>query len=114
MTTNNPLNRHNLVPLSFIDFPEESYIKEMLGIYELNRIELFKDVFLWIYERSALSYSAIRQSLGEQDPSRMKYREEIRRIVSLIVINAMVKEAASRAIKSEVNKITRTSPIQIR
>jgi len=44
LAVNIPLNRHNLAPLSFIDVPEESYIKGMLGIYELNRIELFKDV----------------------------------------------------------------------
>jgi hypothetical protein len=59
---------------------------------------------LWAYVQSALRYVAIRQSPGDQDPFRMKYREEIRGIVSLIVINARVKEAASRAIKSEVKK----------
>lgn len=105
LAANIPLNKHNLAPLSFIDVPEESYIKGMLGIYELNRIELFKDVFLWAYERSALRYAAIRQSLGEPDPFRMKYREEIRGIVSQIVSNAMGKEEASLAIKSEVKKL---------
>jgi hypothetical protein len=105
LAANIPLNRHNLAPLSFIDVPEESYIKGMLGIYELNRIEFFKDVFLWAYERSALRYAAIRQSLGEPDPFRMNYREEIRAIVSHIVSNAMDKEAASAAIKSEVKKL---------
>lgn len=106
LAANIPLNRHNLAPLSFIDVPEESYIKGMLGIYELNRIELFKDVFLWAYERSALRYAAIRQSLGEPDPFRLKYREEIRTIVSHIVSSVMDKEAASQVIKSEVKKLT--------
>lgn len=105
LAANIPLNRYNLAPLSFIDLPEESYIKGMLGIYELNRIELFKDVFLWAYERSALRYAAIRQSLGEPDPFRLKYREELRGIVSQIVSNAMEKEAASETIKSEVKKV---------
>jgi Fic family protein/DNA-binding transcriptional ArsR family regulator len=105
LAANIPLNRHNLAPLSFIDVPEESYVKGMLGIYELNRIELFKDVFLWAYERSALRYAAIRQSLGEPDPFRLKYREEIRAIINLIVSSAMEKEAASEAIKSEAIKL---------
>ena len=105
LAANIPLTRHNLAPLSFIDVPEESYVKGILGIYELNRIELLKDVFLWAYERSALRYAAIRQSLGEPDPFRLKYREEIRAIVSHIVINALDKEAASLAIKSEVKKL---------
>lgn len=105
LAANIPLNRHNLAPLSFIDVPEESYVKGMLGIYELNRIELFKDVFLWAYERSALRYSAIRQSLGEPDPFRMKYREEIRSAVGFIVRNAMGKAEASKAVKIEAQKL---------
>ena len=105
LAANLPFNRQNLAPLSFIDVPEESYIKGMLGIYELNRIELFKDVFLWAYERSALRYSAIRQSLGEPDPFRMKYREEIREAVGYIVSNAMGKAEASKAVKIEAQKL---------
>ena len=53
-----------------------------------------------------MRYAANRQCLGEPDPFRMKYREEIRGIVSLIICNAMDKEAASEAIKSEVKKIS--------
>jgi hypothetical protein len=45
LAANLPFNQHNLELLSFIDVPEEIYVKGMLGIYELNRIELFKDVF---------------------------------------------------------------------
>ncbi|WPR76407.1 Fic family protein [Algoriphagus sp. NG3] len=105
LAANIPLNRHNLAPLSFIDVPEESYIKGMLGIYELNHIELFKDVFLWAYERSALRYSTIRQSLGEPDLFRMKYREEIRSAVGFIVSKAMGKAEASKAVKVEAQKL---------
>ena len=105
LAANLPFNRQNLAPLSFIDVPEESYIKGMRGIYELNRIELFKDVFLWAYQRSALRYSAIRQSLGEPDPFRMKYREEIRGAVGLIVSKKTRKAEASRSVKIEAQKI---------
>jgi len=63
LAANLPFNRHNLAPLSFINVPKEIHVKGMLGIYELNRIELFKDVFLWAYEPSTLRYAAIRQSL---------------------------------------------------
>lgn len=105
LAANISLNRHNLAPLSFVDVPEQTYIKGMLGIYELNRIELFKDVFLWAYERSAMRYAAIRQSLGEPDPFRMKYREEIRAIVSQIVCNATEKENASEIVESEAKKL---------
>lgn len=108
LAANIPLNRQNLAPLSFIDVPEESYIKGMLGIYELNRIELFKDVFLWAYERSALRYAAIRQSLGEPDQFRMKYREEIREVVGQIVRTTMGKAEASNKVKLEARKLHET------
>jgi hypothetical protein len=105
LAANLPFNRKNLAPLSFIDVPEEIYVKGMLGIYELNRIELFKDVFIWAYERSALRYAAIRQSLGEPDRFRMKYREEIRGAVGYIVSNAMKKAEASNRVKMEAIKL---------
>lgn len=105
LAANLPFNRHNLAPLSFIDVPEDGYVKGMLGIYELNRIELFKDVFMWAYQRSALRYAAIPQSLGEPDPFRMKYRDEIRGVVAYIVSNAMGKKEASATVKAESVKL---------
>src|SRR5271167_4709768 len=65
LAANIPLNQHNLAPLSFIDVPGELYIKGLLGVYELNKIDLLRDVFLWAYERSALRYRVVQQSLGE-------------------------------------------------
>jgi hypothetical protein len=44
--------RNNLCPLSFIDVPKRAYVEGTLGVYELNRIELLRDVFVWGYERS--------------------------------------------------------------
>jgi hypothetical protein len=44
--------QHNLCPLSFIDVPQQDYVDAMLGIYELNRTELLRDVFVWAYGRS--------------------------------------------------------------
>lgn len=36
----------------------------MLGVYEQNKFDLLKDVFIWVYERSAARYAATRQSWG--------------------------------------------------
>ena len=46
LAANIPLLVHNLAPLSFVDVPEHTYVQGMLGVYELNRIELLNDVFL--------------------------------------------------------------------
>jgi len=77
--------RENLSPLSFIDVPERAYVEGLLGVYELNRVELLRDVFVWAYERSAKRYVAVRQSLGEPDKFRLKFRNELTEVVGNIV-----------------------------
>jgi len=49
----------DIVRQSFIDVPDRAYAGAMLGVYELNRIELLRDVFVWAYERSCQQYLAI-------------------------------------------------------
>lgn len=82
---NIPLFKHNLCPLSFIDVPERAYIEGMLGVYELNQIELLRDVFIWAYERSCQRYLAITQTMVEPDPLKIKYREALIQAVQAIV-----------------------------
>ena len=40
LAANIPLNRRNLSPLSFTEVPNELYVQGLLGVSELNRIEL--------------------------------------------------------------------------
>ena len=49
----------------------------MLRVYELNSVELLRDGFIQAYERSCARYSAVRQSLGDPDPFRMRYRTRV-------------------------------------
>ncbi len=105
IAANIPLNRRNLMPLSFIDVPDDLYIRGLLAVYELNRVELLKDVFLWAYERSSARYAVARQSLGEPDLFRLKYRQAIRAIITQVVSIAMDKRAASEFIKNNVTNI---------
>lgn len=101
LAANIPLNQHNLAPLAFVDVPPDMYVKGILGIYELNRFELFKDVFIWAYERSAQRYAVIRQSVGEPDLFRLKYRDEIRDLVTEIVANAIPPDDAGKLIRDK-------------
>ena len=59
LAANIPLLRHNLCPLSFVDVPGLAYTEGTLGIYELGRIELLRDIFVWAYERSCLRYRTL-------------------------------------------------------
>ena len=94
LAANIPLIGGNLCPLSFVDVPERAYIDGVLGIYELNRVELLRDVFVWAYERSSARYSAVRQSLGEPDPFRLRYRALVAELVAAVVRTGMDKNAA--------------------
>lgn len=95
---NIPFIRENLSPLSFVDVPESDYIQGLLAIYELNRIELFRDVFVWAYERSASLYLATLEALGQPDPFRTRYRDLIREAVCAVVQQKMDKSKGSQFI----------------
>ncbi|MCP4981742.1 MAG: Fic family protein, partial [Gammaproteobacteria bacterium] len=95
LAANIPLIRENLCPLSFVDVPERAYIDGLLGVYEKNRIELLRDVFVWAYQRSCARYSAVRQSLGEPDPFRLHYRSLVAEAVAAVVRGGLDKKAAT-------------------
>ena len=87
LAANIPLIRHNLCPLSFIDVPQSAYVDAMIGVYELNRVELLRDVFVWAYERSCQQYVAVKQNLVPPDIFRLRYRQALSDVVAVIVQN---------------------------
>ncbi len=104
LAMNLPFIRENLSPLSFVDVPERAYIEGMLGVYELNRIELLRDVFIWAYERSCKRYSAVQQSLGEPDPFRLRYRALVAEMIIEIVRGGMDKKTAAAFIQQRATQ----------
>jgi len=87
LSANIPLTRNNLCPLSFIDVPKQAYVEGILGVYESNRIELLRDIFVWGYERSVKRYLSAREELGEPDPFRLKYRSALTEVIRDVVLN---------------------------
>ena len=85
LAANIPLIKNDLSPLSFIDVPETAYILGPLGVYELTRIDLLRDVFIWAYERSSRRYVAVRDSVAEPDVFRMKYKAALVGVIGGIV-----------------------------
>jgi hypothetical protein len=85
LAANIPLIRHNLSPLSFVDVPQAAYVDAMLGVYELNRVELLRDVFVWAYERSCQQYVAIKQQLVPPDLLRLRYRKALGGVIAAVV-----------------------------
>ena len=95
LAANIPLIKTNLSPLSFEDVPRDIYAEAVLGVYELNRVELLRDVFIWAYRRSAARHGAVRQSLGEPDPFRMRYRTSLHEVVGAVARGHMDKKQAA-------------------
>jgi hypothetical protein len=72
--------------------------------YELNKVDLLRDVFIWGYERSAARYAAVRQSLGQPDPFRFKHKAALRQVVGEVMRDPMDSKAAAAYIVSWVEK----------
>ena len=103
LAANIPLINGNLCPMSFVDVPRDIYISALLGVYELNRIELLRDVFAWAYRRSCYRYSAVRQTLGQPDPLRLRYREWVSEAISGVVRDRLDKQQAVAFIRNMAN-----------
>lgn len=85
LAANLPLIRANLCPLTFLDVPEQAYSRAILGVYEMTRVELLRDLYVWAYERSTQEYLAVKQDLAEPDPLRLAWREVIKQSVREVV-----------------------------
>lgn len=85
LAANLPLFRANLCPLTFLDVPEQAYSRAILGVYEMTRVELLRDLYVWAYERSTQEYLAIKQDLAEPDPLRLAWRDFIKQTVREII-----------------------------
>ena len=88
LAANLPLFRANLCPLTFLDVPEQAYSRSILGLYELTRVELLRDLYVWAYERSTQEYLAIKQNLAEPDPTRLAYRDVIKQTIREVVTSS--------------------------
>lgn len=86
LAANLPLFRANLCPLTFLDVPEIAYSRATLGVYEMTRVELLRDLYVWAYERSTQEYMVIRQTLAEPDPLRLAWRELIKNTIQEVVL----------------------------
>lgn len=104
LAANIPLIRLNLAPLSFVDVPHDLYIEGTLGVYELNRVELLRDVFEWAYERSCQRYTVLRDALPAPDPLRLRHREVVRAVI-LDIVSSDIRRNDVNSIRNRVNAL---------
>ena len=97
LAANIPFVRSNLAPLSFVDVPMKTYVDAVLGVYELTRVELLRDLFVWAYERSCQRYTVLRDALPAPDPVRLRNRAALAEIVRETVRRGGAIDAAQLA-----------------
>jgi hypothetical protein len=85
LAANIPLLRHNLCPLSFLDVPVDAYVEATLAVYELQRVDLLRELFVQAYARSCQQYVAVQQQLVPPDLFRLRWRAEIGQAVKALV-----------------------------
>lgn len=85
LASNIPLIKNNLYPISFVDLPKQAYVDGILGVYELNNVDLLAEVYVWAYEHSTRRYSEARAYLTEPDLFLERYDEAITQLVSKVV-----------------------------
>jgi len=100
LAANIPLIRHNLTPLSFVDVSQTDYVEALLVLYELGLQDALRELFVWAYGRSCAQYSAIRQSLVQPDPFRLRYREHLGELIARVVKGGLVGDQAGAEIQS--------------
>ena len=104
LSANIPLIKAGLSPLSFVEVPRDLYLQALLGIYELNQVDLLKDIFIWACKRSAARSSAARQPHTEPDPLKLRYHESLHDIVHTIVRTAMGRMDAGTYISERTSR----------
>jgi hypothetical protein len=109
LAANIPLIKQDLCPLSFVDVPESAYVLGTLGVYELTRVDLLRDVFVWAYERSCQKYVVVRDSVVEPDLFRMKYKAALVKLIGGIVREQ--KQPAVKEIRGRAESLVESSDL---
>jgi hypothetical protein len=73
-------------------------------VYELHRVDLLRDVFVWAYERSCQQYVAVKQNLVPPDIFRLRHRQALAEVIAAIVRagEAATDEAVQRRMPASV------------
>ena len=88
LMANIPLLKANLCPISFLATPKRAYTTGLLGVYELNRVEMMRDVYVSSYEQTAHRIHLDKDREVAPDILELHYRSEIGGFVRDIIQKA--------------------------
>lgn len=84
---NLPLMKANLCPISFLGTADQAYVDGILGVYELNRTELLRDVYVSAYTQNSSLFHGERDRATAPDRLSLLYHRQIGRAVRDLVEN---------------------------
>lgn len=103
LSTNIPLIKNNLVPLSFNDVNRDDYNSAMLAVYELQNIRPILDLYLFSYMRTCVLYDATIKSIG-LDELRVRYRQQRRALIREIILNGLTDKVLQEYIATQTKE----------
>ncbi|WP_299969731.1 Fic family protein [uncultured Roseobacter sp.] len=86
VASNIPLLKSDLAPMSFTTMDDRDYINGLIGIYELNNVSLFREVYIDAYLASAEKYRILRAEVESPHKAAIAYRDFVRAAVRRSVL----------------------------
>jgi Fic family protein len=87
ISSNVPLLKADLAPMSFITMNDRDYIDGLIGIYELNNVSLLREAYVDAYMASAENYRTLRTELESPEKAALAYRDFVRQAVRRCVLD---------------------------
>ena len=112
LMANIPLLKADLCPISFLATPSRAYASGLLGVYELNRVEMLRDVYVSSYEQSAHRLHQDKDRQVAPSVLELQYRGSIDDMVRDIILNAQDGSYID-AIRRNIDIFTELSTYQI-
>ena len=105
VVSNIPLLKAGLLPMSFVFVDEGDYSDGLVGIYELNNLELLRKIYIDAYMVSAENYRVLRSEVEVPEKAALAYRDFVREAVRRSVIEWKVfrhENILSMAVEAEI------------
>jgi len=87
VSSNIPLLKADLAPMSFLTMDDGAYIDGLIGVYELNNVSLLREVYIDAYLASAENYRVLRDEVEAPEKAALVYRDFVREAVRRSVLD---------------------------
>jgi len=86
VSSNIPLLKADLAPMSFLTMDDGAYIDGLIGVYELNNVALLREAYIDAYLASAENYRVLRAEVEAPQNAALVYRDFVREAVRRSVL----------------------------